>query len=293
MNLRDLTYLVMLYEHGHFGKAADACFVSQPALSMQIKKLEDSLNVQLLERNNKSILFTPTGLAIVEQARKILREVEELRHIAKLAKDPYSGELKIGIIPTLAPYLLPIILTTLSKAFPKISFYLVEEKTQLLVEKLKEGSLDAALLAIPISEPQFNSQLLFEEEFLLATPKTHPLAKRKIIKQQDLSKHRILLLEEGHCMREPTLALCHSAQTSEAKNFRATSLETLRHMVAAGVGITLMPQLAQKSNDHIAYMPFAAPKPTRSIALFWRTSTAKENLLQDIAIHIKKAMQKR
>lgn len=292
MNTRDLKYLVALDDHRHFGKAAEACFVSQPALSMQIKKLEETLGVTLLERTNKSVLLTETGIAITERARHILHQVEEMRDHAKLAKDPYSGELKIGIIPTLAPYLLPLIIPSLAKKFPKVSFYLIEEQTALLIEKLKIGKLDAALLALPVAETGFATSTLFEEEYLLAVPATHTLAKRKIIKQNDLHDQNILLLEEGHCMRTQTLALCHKMNASEPQNFRATSLETLRHMVAAGNGITLMPKLAYQANDGVSYIPFSSPKPTRSIGLYWRPSAAKKALLQDIANQIKQIIGK-
>jgi len=293
MNTRDLQYLVALSDHCHFGKAAEACFVSQPALSMQIKKLEEALGVKLLERTNKSVLLTDTGIAITERARQILNQVEEMRDLAKLAKDPYSGELKIGIIPTLAPYLLPLIIPSLSKKFPKISFYLIEEQTSVLIEKLKIGKLDAAFLAHPVIETSLATSSLFEEEFLLAVPCTHPLAKRKAIKHNDLDNQNVLLLEEGHCMREQTLALCHKMNASETQNFRATSLETLRHMVAAGNGVTLMPKLAQQLNDSVSYIPFGSPKPMRSIGLYWRFSAAKKALLENMAVQIKQIMTKR
>jgi LysR family hydrogen peroxide-inducible transcriptional activator len=292
MNIRDLKYLVALSAHRHFGKAAEACFVSQPALSMQIKKLEEALGVKLLERTNKSVLLTDTGIAITERARHILHQVEEMRDFAKLAKDPFSGELKIGIIPTLAPYLLPLVIPSLSKEFPKISFYLIEEQTATLIDKLKTGKLDTAFLALPVIETSFATSLLFEEEFLLVVPSNHPLAKRKTIKQNDLDNQNVLLLEEGHCMHEQTLALCHKMNASEAQNFRATSLETLRHMVAAGNGVTLMPKLAQQLNDNVCYIPFTSPKPVRSIGLYWRFSTVKKTLLTNIATQIKKTIAK-
>ncbi len=292
MNTRDLQYLVALSDHCHFGKAAEACFVSQPALSMQIKKLEEALGIKLLERTNKSVLLTDTGIAITEQARQILNQVEEMRDLAKLAKDPHSGELKIGIIPTLAPYLLPLIIPSLSKKFSKASFYLIEEQTAILIEKLKIGKLDAAFLAHPIIEGSFAGSLLFEEEFLLAVHNSNPLAKQKVIKQNDLTNQNVLLLEEGHCMREQTLALCHKMNASEKQNFRATSLETLRHMVAAGNGITLMPKLAQQINNSISYIPFDSPKPMRSIGLYWRSAAAKRILLEDIVTLIKKIIIK-
>ena len=204
----------------------------------------------------------------------------------------YQGELKIGIIPTLAPYLLPLIMLALSKKFVNISFYLVEEKTSILIDKLKQGKLDAAFLVHPIIDTSFSSSLLFEEEFLLAVPCSHALAKRKIIKQTDLDNQDILLLEEGHCMREQTLSFCHKMNASEAQNFRATSLETLRHMVASGNGITLMPKLAQQSNDNISYLSFSSPKPTRCIGFYSRASTVKKALLETVVNHIKHIISK-
>lgn len=287
MNIRDLKYLVSLVEHQHFGKAAEACFVSQPALSMQIQKLEETLGIKLLERTNKSILFTANGLEIAERARLILNQVEEVHELAILAKDPYRGEIKIGIFPTLAPYLLPLIIPALSNKFSRLSFYLMEEQTAQLVEKLKTGKLHAAFLAFPILEKKFTSIPLFNEEFLLAVPKTHSLAKLKIMKQIHLDHKELLLLDEGHCMREQALAFCQKSNANEKQNFRATSLETLRHMIAAGVGMTLMPKLACDANNNISYIPFDSPKPTRSIGLAWRETTVKHHLLVEIANYIK------
>ncbi len=292
MNFRDLTYLVALADHRHFGKAAKVCFVSQPALSMQIKKLEKHLGIQLLERTNKSVTLTAAGITLAEKARLVLQQAEEMREIAKLAKDPYSGELKIGIFPTLAPYLLPHIIPELKKIFPKLSIYLIEEQSVSLTEKLNQGKLDTAILALPILNTKFKVHSLFEEEFMLATPAHHLLAKRKSINQSDLENKNLLLLEEGHCLREQALSLCFKVNAEETKSFRATSLETLRHMVATGIGITLMPKLACRTNDGIAYAPFTTPKPLRTIGMFWRKSTAKEKLLLDMAIHIKKIMAK-
>lgn len=292
MNIKDLKYLLAIENHRHFGKAADSCFVSQPALSIQIKKLEDTLGVQLIERTNKSVLLTDIGLLIAERAKQLIQKEEEIYALAKAAKDPYKGELKIGIIPTLAPYLLPLIIPLLSKKFPNISLYLTEEKTSILIEKLKSGILDATILALPVPEAFFRQEILFVEEFLLAVPNNHPLAKRKFVKQPDLKEKSLLLLEEGHCMREQTLALCYKMDAVESQSFRGTSLETLRHMVAAGNGITLIPKLAQRKNDGIAYIAFHSPKPTRTIGLCWRITTVKNRLLEDIASHIKLSLNK-
>lgn len=290
MNIRDLQYLVSLADIGHFGKAADACFVSQPALSMQIKKLEENLGVKLLERTNKSVLLTDIGVTLVERARLILNQVDELREIAKSAKDPFSGEIRIGIFPTLAPYLFPHIIPHLSKTFPNVFFYLVEDKTEVLIEKLKTGLIHAAILSLPVVETGFTTALLFEEEFLLTVPHSHPLANRKFIKHNDFDDKSLLLLDDGHCMRNQVLSFCHKANIHENQNFRATSLEALRHMVAAGAGITLMPKLSSAGCDLASFIPFTAPKPTRCIGLVSRTTTTKGILLKEIEGQIKKIM---
>lgn len=292
MNIRDLHYLVALADHEHFGRAAEACFVSQPALSMQIKKLEESLGISLVERTNKAFFLTDNGLMIVDKARHILNQVAEMREMANALKDPFSGELRIGIFPTLAPYLLPRVVPQLVKQFPKLSFYLLEEQTASLVEKLKHGKLHAAFLALPVSEPGFNNMPLFAEEFLLAMGAAHPLSKRKTIQAQDLDSQNLLLLDEGHCMRVQALSFCQRVNASEASSFRATSLETLRHMVAAGVGITLMPKLACATSDEICYRPFKTLQPSRSIALFWRASTSKQEVLTALGAQIKKILGK-
>jgi LysR family hydrogen peroxide-inducible transcriptional activator len=273
MNIRDLKYLIALSEYKHFGKAAAACFVSQPALSMQIKKLEESLGVQLLERTNKTVLLTAAGLQITERARKMLEQFEEMYHLAKLAEDPHHATLKIGIIPAL------------SKKFQKVFFYLIEAQTSQLIDELKTGKLDAVFLASPLSttEPSFSHVIVFKEAFLLAVPRAHPLAKRKTIQKHDLENERLFLLEEGHCMRDQTLSLCEKMDATESHDFRATSLETLRHMVAAGNGITFMPQLAVQKNQDVVYIPFSAPKPMRSIGLYWRSSAVKKLLIEEIA----------
>lgn len=293
MTLRELQYLIALADLRHFGKAAEACFVSQPSLSMQIKKLEDNLGVQLLERTNKSVLLTPIGRIIVERARELLKQTKDIQALAQMAKDPYQGECHLGVIPTLAPYLLPKIIPPLAKKFPQLSFYLREEQTALLLEKLKEGKLDAAFLALPLSDPHLSVSPLFEEEFLLAVAADHPLSQRKSIRSADLEGKEIFLLEEGHCMREQTLALCHRVYASESQHFQATSLETLRQMVIAKVGMTLMPQLACQPNPDIAYIPFAgADKPRRMVGLCWRQSSAKQLLLEDLTAQIRKFLAK-
>lgn len=292
MNLKDLKYLVALGEHQHFGKAATACFVSQPALSMQIKKLEETLGVQLLERTNKSVMLTESGINIIQYAKQVLSQVDEIHEIAKSSKDPYAGELKIGIFPTLAPYLLPHIMPGLSKKFPKLSFYLIEQQSKVLLEQLKNGELHAIFLALPIADTNLQVQPLFSEEFFLCASNQHALANKKNIQEKDLNEQDILLLEEGHCLRDQALSYCHRIQAKETQSFRATSLETLRHMVSAQVGVTLVPKLACTENASLVYIPFKESKPTRSIGLVWRTSTAKQLLLGEVGDCIKDLLRK-
>lgn len=292
MNIRDLTYLVALAETTHFGKAAEKCFVSQPALSMQIKKLETYLGVTLLERTNKSVMLTAIGKDMAERARIILQQTQEMREIAKSAADPYCGQLKLGIFPTLAPYLLPHIIAPISKQFPNIAMYLVENQTASLIEELQAGKIDAAILALPVSDAGFSSTVLFAEEFLLAVAKNHPLAKSKTVKPDKLAEHELLLLDEGHCLREQALSFCQRVSAQETTNFRATSLETLRHMVAAGLGMTLIPKLACKANDNVAYIPFHSSKPSRTLGLVWRKTHPKGIVLEEMGTLIKKIMAK-
>ncbi len=292
MNIKDLKYLVAIADHSHFGKAAAACFVSQPALSMQIKKLENFLDVQLIERN-KSALLTDVGKLITEQARDILCRVDAIKQMARQAKDPFGGELRLGVIPTLGAYLLPHIIPGLSKIFPKLTIYLVEEKTHTLIDKLKNGKLDGALFGLPILEEDFMALPLFAEEILLAVPSNHPFAKRSKIKYSDLENKTLLLLEDGHCLRDQALSLCHSMHASVDTVFQATSLETLRYMIASKTGITLMPKLACKNNEGICYIPFNLPKPVRTIGMIWRPSSAKKILLENMVVHIRKLLGKK
>lgn len=283
MNLRDLKYLTAIAEHQHFGKAADACFVSQPTLSMQIKKLEETLGVTLIERTNKSVLFTEIGNAIVAQAQQVLHQAESLKEMARLASNPFSGTLHMGIIPTLAPYLCPRIVPQLAEQFPDLTLCLVEEKTESLMQKLAQGKVDAAILALPLEEDGFITETLFEEKFLLATPLNHPLSKRKKITLSDLENESLLLLDDGHCFRDQALAVCQRVNATESTQFKATSLETLRYMVASHAGITLMPALSCRENDGVCYREFHGVQPSRTIGIAWRQASAKKMLLQHIA----------
>lgn len=288
MNLRDLDYLVAVADHRHFGKAAEACFVSQPTLSTQLKKLEQELGVELVERNPRNITLTGAGERIVERARLILGEAEDIRTIARSAQDPESGTIRLGLFPTLAPYLLPHVVPTIRTRFPHLELLLVEEKTEVVIDRLQAGKLDAGVMALPVHGEQLHQQFLFAEDFVLAVPADHPLARTKgKVGLSVLARENVLLLEEGHCLRDQALSVCQLAGASERTGFRATSLETLRQMVAAGVGVTLLPEMAVQPpvapSKDIRILRFEEPVPRRQIAMFWRRTSAYREFLPKLA----------
>jgi LysR family transcriptional regulator, hydrogen peroxide-inducible genes activator len=288
VNLRDLEYLVAVAEHRHFGRAAEACFVSQPTLSTQIKKLEQELGVELIERTPRQVLLTDAGERVVARARAVGREVQEIRDIARLARDPESGSVRLGIFPTLAPYLLPHVVPTVHSRFPHLELLLVEEKTEVVLQRLRTGDLDAGVLALPVADEHLHVEPLFREDFVLAVPADHRLADAdEPVDPSVLATEDVLLLEEGHCLRDQALAVCRLAGASERNGFRATSLETLRQMVAAGVGVTLLPELAVEPpvapSPDIRVLRFGAPVPSRDIAMFWRTTSVYRDFLPKLA----------
>ncbi len=287
MNLRDLGYLVALADLRHFGKAAEACFVSQPTLSMQIRKLEEELGVALFERAPRKVMLTPAGQDMVQRAKRILAEVEQMKEAARRSKDPEAGSLLLGVFPTLGPYLLPHVVPQLRERFPQLELLLVEEKSDILLQRLREGRLDAALLALPVHDDQLHAEFLFEEPFVLAAPAQHPLAQDGALSMDALSDETLLLLEDGHCLRDQALDVCRLSGAQEKAGFRATSLETLRQMVAAGAGVTLLPALAVQAPvaqpRSIRLVPFRDPPPSRRIALVWRRSSAMDCFLRALA----------
>lgn len=287
MNLRDLKYLVALADLRHFGKAAKACFVSQPTLSIQLMKLEEDLGVQLVERTPRRVLMTAAGQDAAKRARRILAEVEELREAALRGASPEVGKLRLGVFPTLAPYLLPHVVPELHARYPRLELLLTEEKSDVLLQRLHEGALDAALLALPIHDERLHAQFLFEEPFLLAAPAGHPLAAHKTLTIESLDKENLLLLEDGHCLRDQALDVCRLSGAHETPGFRATSLETLRQMVATGVGVTLLPLLSVlepiTQPVGLRVVKFRKPAPSRRIALVWRKSSALDDFLGQIA----------
>jgi LysR family hydrogen peroxide-inducible transcriptional activator len=289
VNIRDLQYLVAVADHGHFGRAAEACYVSQPTLSTQLKKLERELGVDLVERSTRGAVLTAAGQEIVRSARAILVEVDDILAIARRSADPEAATLRLGLFPTLAPYLLPHVVPTIHERFPNLELLLSEEKTDVVLDRLRDGGLDAGVLALPIRDDGLVVEPLFDEDFVLVVPADHPLAAApgEPVGIDVLSHERLLLLEEGHCMREHALELCDLAGATERRGFRATSLETLRQMVAAGVGMTLLPSLALGApvlpSPSVVVRPFVEPAPSRRVALCWRRSSVHRELLVKVA----------
>ena len=283
MNLRDWEYFVAVADHKHFGKAAAACHVTQPTLSAQLKKLESYLGVELVERDNRHVWLTPVGQEMAVRARRMLNEAEGLKQLARSQFNPLAGDIRLGALPTLAPYFLPLVLPKVKKKLPELRVFLVEDKTQILLQQLQQGEIDAALLALPISNEQLDVIPVCKEEFLLAVPSTHPLARRKEIDFADLQGQNLMLLDEGHCLREQALSVCQLAGAGENTTFRASSLETLRQMVMSGLGLTLMPAMAINSGQEgIRYLAFKQP-PLREIGLVFRHSDWRLPLWQKLA----------
>lgn len=287
MNLRAMQYLVTLADVRHFSKAAERCHVSQPTLSTQIRKLEEELDVQLVERSPRRVMLTEVGEEVVERARALLAEADAIKAIARRSRDPHSGTLRLGIFPTLAPYYLPHVVPKIRRRFPRLSLRLFEEKTEDVIGMLLNGRLDAGLLALPVDVDQLLTRVLFKEPFVLAVNDQHPLAKHEVVTMGQLEDQELLLLEDGHCLRDHALEVCQLVGAHEKLDFHATSMETLRQMVAAGTGITLMPVLATKPpvahTENLAIRRFEAPAPTRTIALVWRKSSAMTGFLEELA----------
>lgn len=279
LKLKDLRYLVAVADTRHFGQAAARCFVSQPTLSAQIKKLEDYLGVQLLERQPRRVALTPAGEEIVARARQIIESSDEIVTLAQAQRDPLSGRLRLALLPTIGPYLLPLVAARFRKELPRLELLLYEHQTGPMLEKLQSGEIDAGILALPVHGEGVVQRELFAEPFVVALPAGHPLAKRESLKVQDLNDETLLLLEDGHCLRDQALDVCSQTSAQERQDFRATSLETLRQMVASGGGITLLPELASRgvygSARGVVTVPFARPVPVRHVGAIWRKTTAR------------------
>lgn len=271
LSLRQLRYFDALARHGHFGRAAAACAISQPALSQQIRELEDILDTPLVERGNRQIRLTATGEALVGRARDILQAVEELANLARASSGPLSGRLRIGVIPTVAPYLLPRVIGLLGARYPGLDLRPREAVTQRLVDDLREGHLDMAIVALPVSEPWLEETPLFGEEFVLVRPASD--ADKPVPNPETLREMRLLLLEEGHCFREQALSFCKLSPGMPRDLMEGSSLSTLVQMVGAGIGVTLIPQMAVAIDTHHAPVSVARlppPRPHRTIGIVWR-----------------------
>jgi LysR family hydrogen peroxide-inducible transcriptional activator len=294
MNLRDLRYLVCLADTGHFGRAAERAFVSQPTLSAQLKKLEEFLGVKLVERQPKNVQLTEVGRQVVMRARRILAEEEEIISLARHNTDPLAGKLKVALIPTIGPYLLPRVMPKIRKALPHLGLMLYEHQTEPLLKRLREGEIDLGILALPVAQDGVETRTLYEEAFTVALPTHHALAARATIKVSDLKDQTLLLLEDGHCLRDQALEVCSRIEVREAEDFRATSLETLRQMVIAGLGITLLPETAVAapfgSQRGLTVRHFNKPAPTRTVGAVWRKSSTRSAAIAGVCDVLKEVM---
>ena len=295
MTLTELKYVVAVARELHFGRAADACFVSQPTLSVAIKKLEEELEVKLFERGASEVSVTPLGEEIVRQAQQVLEQAAAIKEIAQRGRDPLQGPLRVGIIYTIGPYLLPDLVRQVIANTPQMPLMLQENFTARLLEMLRAGELDCAILAEPFPDTGLALAALYDEPFVAAVPSAHALAKRKSLSTEELRKETMLLLGTGHCFRDHVLEVCpeYARFASHAegirKSFEGSSLETIKYMVAAGMGVTVVPRLsvAAEPSPHISYIPFSAPAPTRRVVLAWRRSFTRYEAIAALrnAIH--------
>jgi LysR family hydrogen peroxide-inducible transcriptional activator len=297
MNLRDLRYLVALADTRHFGRAAQRCHVSQPTLSAQIKKLENYLGVQLIERHPRRVTLTETGAKIVPLARRMIEESDAIVSLARNEHDPLAGRLNVALIPTIGPYLLPLVTRQLRKQLPRLKLMLYEYQTGSLLEKLRAGDVDVGVLALPVSLEGLESRELYVEPFTLAVPNTSPIAKKSHVKLEDIADETLLLLEDGHCLRDQALDVCSRIDVRESDDYRATSLETLRQMVAAGLGVTLLPELATRgpfgSGQGLAVKSFSKPVPSRTVGAVWRRSSTRGEAIKAVCDVIHDSMAER
>jgi LysR family transcriptional regulator, hydrogen peroxide-inducible genes activator len=290
--LRQLQYAVAVADALSFRKAAERCHVSQPSLSAQLAQLEDALGVRLFDRGRHGVLVTTAGKALVDRARRLLVDADDLLQAAGQLGDPLSGPLRLGVIPTVSPYLLPLIAPALRRKHPALRPAWIEEKTDTLLHLLETGALDAAVLALDAEVPGLERDVIAQDPFLLATPVGHPLGKSSApASPKELREANVLLLDEGHCLREQVLAICSRAKANELE-YRATSLSTLTQMVAGGAGVTLLPKLAVPTESRRANLElrtFTAPQPHRTLALVWRRGASLTEALKEIAATMRSA----
>ena len=302
MNLSELRYIVALARERHFGRAADSCFVSQPTLSVAVKKLEDELGVQLFERGHQEIRVTPVGERVIEQAQQALEAIEAVRQTANQGKDQLSSPLRIGAIYTIGPYLFPDLITHLSDIAPDMPLLVEENFTAVLTEKLRQGELDVIIISLPYEEPNIVTLPVYEEPFVILLPAAHPLTNRKSLASKDLEKESVLLLGAGHCFRDQVLEACPACApraTGEQRQVYTTdgsSLETIRHMVASGMGLTVLPCTAAGADRYsqrlVAIRRFTNPVPKRQVALAWRVSFPRPRVIDALAQAIRESQNR-
>ena len=280
MNIRDLEYIVAVGAHGSFSYAAEICNVSQPSLSTQVKKVEEQLGVQLFNRSRRKVEITSYGARFIERAEQILELLDEIRELADQHAGRIEGRIVLGAILTVAPYIFSDIVKAVAEHAPFIELVLKETTTESLLKSLLLREIDAAILSLPTDEHVFESSSFFEEPFYLAVDEGHALAASEMIKDEDLKGRDLILLEEGHCFRNQALEICRATTARENEVFQATSLETIRHVVASGAGITLMPAIARKENDGVVYIPMENTHFKREIGIVWHKSSPKQVLIQ-------------
>jgi len=297
MNLRDLRYLVALADTRHFGHAAAKSHVSQPTLSAQIKKLEDYLGVQLVERQPRNVALTDIGERIVARARHLVQDADDIVDLARESRDPLAGILRVAFIPTLGPYLLPLATPRIRRQLPRLQLMLYEYQTGPLLERLRSGELDLGVLALGVDLAGLEVEPLCDEAFTLALPAGHRLAKKASVRTDDLAGETLLLLEDGHCLRDQALDVCSRVDVRESQDFRATSLETLRQMVAAGLGITLLPELATHgpfaAARSVVVRPFAKPAPRRTLGAAWRKTSTRAPAIAAVCAALRETLEGR
>lgn len=296
MTLTELRYVVAVAEHQHFGRAATACYVSQPTLSVGIRKLEEELGVRIFERSRSDVLITPIGRELVAQARTILDAAVSLKETASAAQDPLGQGLNLGAIYTIGPLIVPRLIPGFMKLAPQLSLTVTEDFTDGLAERLKRGELDAAIMSLPFSDPRIVSRPLYEEPFVVSVPAAHPLARRQSLSSAQLADETLLLLGARNCFREQVLEICPHCHPSRPgklqKTLEGSSLETICQMVAAGAGITILPSTLRINEDlkpHLKLLPFRRPVPTRTVAVFYRRGFARPELINLIARAVREA----
>ena len=285
--LKQLQYLIALADHGHFGRAADACFVTQSTLSAGLRELESLVGITLVERTRRVVRFTPLGLKIAEKARRVLREAEELSELARAAGKPLAGDLRMGVIPTIAPFLLPRILPRLRAEWPDLKLYLREETTSAACDSLHRGHVDCVLLALPYHCGDLDSEILFADRLYVAFPQDEPTNPPEWIKPGMIDESKLLLLEDGHCLKDHALAACNRPDLRASATMMGTSLHTLIQMVDNDLGVTLLPEMAISAgildNTHVVARPLDADHPSRRIALVWRKGSPRDKEFRILA----------